>query len=232
MQKQRLQIFLFVLSSKLARAVDHQNITISVPKNFSNHGRDDLFCVPARWYQILIFFAVNYISHAATVKSRPGQMLYRAAGDFLLALAFPFSGVLRAIESFSRFSWPNKNDLVKATRAGALCVVVRNSDWQRIGFSRSSTTQYRQQLEDEAIVGSADYQPPYYSRVNTLQLGDNVSQPHISEEIALEYLPSRTTTFDDKNAYGRGKPFMKSAIAPNAIADDSKPLFRQYESHW
>ena len=105
------------------------NITVTVPDGFSNHGNDDLFCLPATWYQIAIFFLVNYGSHAVTIKSRPGQTYYHTARDIFFALLCPFSGVLRAIDSFWRCSWPSENDLIKAARAGALCIVVRNAEW-------------------------------------------------------------------------------------------------------
>ena len=84
----------------------------------------------------MLFFAVNYGAHAATIGSRPGQTYYHTARDIAFALVFPFSGVMRAIESFARCSWPSENDFVKAARAGALCVVVRNHEWQSTGESQ------------------------------------------------------------------------------------------------
>ena len=106
------------------------NITVTVPDGFSNHGNDDLFCLPTTWYQIAIFFIINYGSHAVTIRSRPGQTYYHAARDIMYALLCPFSGVRRAIDSFGRSSWPSENHLTKAARAGALCIVVRNHEWQ------------------------------------------------------------------------------------------------------
>jgi len=107
-----------------------RNVTVTVPDGFSNHGKDDLFCLPNTWYQIVIFFAVNYGAHAATIRSRPGQTYYHTARDIIFALFFPFSGVMRAIDSFARCSWPSESDFVKAARAGALCVVVRNIEME------------------------------------------------------------------------------------------------------
>ena len=106
------------------------NITVTVPDGFSNHGNDDLFCLPATWYQVVIFFVINYGSHAVTIRSRPGQTYYHAARDIMHALICPFSGVRRAIDSFGRSSWPSENNFIKAARAGALCIVVRNNEWQ------------------------------------------------------------------------------------------------------
>ena len=118
------KLLLMTLASLLtiADCLPTPNITIPAPEGFSNHGRDDLFCVPIKWYNILIFFFTNYISHAATVKTRPGQKFRHAARDFFIALAFPYSGLLRALSAFFEFSW-NKNALTKAYHAGALWVV-------------------------------------------------------------------------------------------------------------
>ena len=121
-----------------------RNISITVPDGFSNHGKADLFCLPITWYQIVLFFAINYGSHAATIRSRPGQTQYHTARDIVVALLFPFSGVLRAIESFSRCSWPSENDLLKAARAGALCIVVRNTKWRPIHDTQISEQRPKQ----------------------------------------------------------------------------------------
>ena len=110
-------------------ALPKHNITVTVPDGFSNHGNDDLFCLPATWYQIAIFFIINYGSHAVTIRSRPGQTYYHAARDIMYALLCPFSGVRRALDSFGRSSWPSENHFIKAARAGALCIVVRNHEW-------------------------------------------------------------------------------------------------------
>lgn len=114
-----------------------RNVTVTVPDGFSNHSKDDLFCLPNTWSQILIFYAVNYGAYAATIRSRPGQIYYYTARDIIFALLLPFSGVMRAIESFARCSWPIENDFVKAACAGALCVVVRNLEWESTRKSRT-----------------------------------------------------------------------------------------------
>ena len=112
------------------RGLPKHNITVTVPDGFSNHGNNDLFCLPTTWYQIAVFFIINYGSHAVTIRSRPGQTYYHAGRDIIYALLCPFFGVRRAIDSFGRSSWPSENHLTKAARAGALCIVVRNHEWQ------------------------------------------------------------------------------------------------------
>ena len=108
------------------------NITVSVPNGFSNHGNDHLFCIPNRWYNILWFYAINYAAHAATVKSNPGQTLIFSVRDFVFALLWPFSGLLRALETLRRNAWPLRglDELNRAARANALCTVARSEDWE------------------------------------------------------------------------------------------------------
>ena len=115
-----------------ANATLGSNITVSVPNGFSNHGNDHLFCVPNRWYDLLGFYAINYAAHAATVKSDPGQTLISSVRDFVFALLWPFSGLLRAVETFRRNAWPLRglDELNRAARANALCTVARSEDWE------------------------------------------------------------------------------------------------------
>ena len=127
-------------------ALPKHNITVTVPDGFSNHGNDDLFCLPATWYEIAIFFVVNYGSHAVTVRSRPGQTYFHAARDIMYALLCPFSGVQRAIDSFGRSSWPSENNFIKAARAGALCIVVRNQEWRATRDTHIADKPSKQQL--------------------------------------------------------------------------------------
>ena len=204
----------FALLFCLVRSLPSQNVSITVPNGFSKHGNDDLFCVPTKWYQIVIFFAVNYLSHAATIKSRPGQTYFHSARDFLLALAFPFSGVLRAVETFWRCSWPWENDLVKATRAGAFCVVVRNRQWtppppivpqQPVERSRERGSS-APKFSDKRIL-SFHQSAPAVSNTKGRCFRDHHSEVfpperHVSEEIILEYMHSRDDLKDKQPRSG------------------------------
>lgn len=121
-----LQLVIFASLFAVAACLP-RNITISVLDGFSTHDQKDLFCVPTKWHTILTFFAVNYISHAATVKSRPGQRFRHAAYDFILALMFPFSGLSRAFQALCGSAGPSDHALTSAFRAGALWIVEK---WQ------------------------------------------------------------------------------------------------------
>lgn len=97
--------------------------------NLINHGDPDLICT-AGWTSILTFYLANYIAHCATVKPYPAETLIEFSVAVVLALFFPSSGVIRALDSIFRHSRISKyDDLQRAARAGALCMVCRSYDW-------------------------------------------------------------------------------------------------------
>lgn len=120
-----LRLSLITLTSLFAVVIGlpTHNVTIAVPEGYSNHGNSRLFCVKTQWYHIVSFFAVNYVAHAATVRSRPGQKFIHSIRDVILALLFPSSGLLRALSVLWEFPRPSDHGLLKAFHAEALWVV-------------------------------------------------------------------------------------------------------------
>ncbi|KAF7597203.1 hypothetical protein BBP40_009543 [Aspergillus hancockii] len=112
-----------------------ENITLTVPQGtrIFNHSDPSLVCRSTRWTDIGAFFLGNYVAHAATVKSRPGELLVTSLFAQCLALIFPTVGVGRGIEAMTAWTaWYNfrKRLLYAAARAGALCMVIRDYDWE------------------------------------------------------------------------------------------------------
>jgi hypothetical protein len=99
-----------------------------LPSGSSNHGDESLLCRPSRWSDVLIFFLGNYVLHAATARTLPGESLVSQAIATILALLLPSSGVLRGIKAIVSGAKFSRNDLVTAARAGALCTVVREGE--------------------------------------------------------------------------------------------------------
>src|SRR2546423_328016 len=60
-----------------------ENITITVPNGTTDHGDPHLLCLPAKWSDIALFFFGNYLAHAATVKSLPGEPALSVEGPRL-----------------------------------------------------------------------------------------------------------------------------------------------------
>ena len=101
------------------------NLTFSVPEGSTNHGSPHLFCKPPVWYDYIIFFFTNYIAHAATIVTLPGQGVMETTCVALAALLVPSSRIMRAMEIFIRRPVFKRDSLAKAAAARALCMVVR-----------------------------------------------------------------------------------------------------------
>lgn len=106
------------------------NITITAPNGTSNHGYENLLCTPTKWSDIAVFFLANYVSHAATVKSLPGEPVIPAFIALVFALLFPVSGISRGLDAIRQKGVFCDNPVEAASRAGALCTVVRSSEWK------------------------------------------------------------------------------------------------------
>ncbi|KAL2030141.1 hypothetical protein VTO58DRAFT_109334 [Aureobasidium pullulans] len=147
------------------------NITILVPNGTTQHSNERILCLPITpkyWPSIsavVVFFAANFLAHAVTVKSSPGDATCVQACNAFLALMFPTSGLLRALNAILRFSRAAQTGLDKACRAGALCMVVRGRHWQPEDLSDLRVgVVHRLQEEDDTRPIDADlitYLPVY-----------------------------------------------------------------------
>ncbi|EUC45958.1 hypothetical protein COCMIDRAFT_4900 [Bipolaris oryzae ATCC 44560] len=70
------------------------------------------------------FFLGNYIAHAATITTLPGETWVDVTLATVLALLFPVSGVVRGVRAIQSLAIFGRNDLEKAARARALAVIV------------------------------------------------------------------------------------------------------------
>ena len=89
-----------------------------------------LYCEKTTWYDICWFFFTNYLLHALSVRSLPGENVYASTTFKLCCLLVPYTGVRRGLSLISRASSLIKDDLQAAARAGALCMVIRKPDWR------------------------------------------------------------------------------------------------------
>ncbi|KAJ6595196.1 hypothetical protein DFH09DRAFT_1413242 [Mycena vulgaris] len=127
-------VFLPVLGWNVVSTPLH-NITITAPLGTTQHGDDHLFCVPTRPWDIIIFFLVNYATHAFTVRSYPGESLLDFTWGTLAALFLPTSGMIRGFTAIMRSGFAVKRaffgePLEIAARSGALCMVVGMKGWK------------------------------------------------------------------------------------------------------
>lgn len=204
---QVLRLVILNIFLTLVRGLPAHNVTLSVPDGFTNHGNNDLYCTPSQWYDVLFFFALNYASHAATVKSRPGQTYMHTARDIVMSLFYPYTGLMRALESLARSSWTT-NDLRKAARAGALCIVVRNKAWKPSWRSRILARMPNESLPEISCTQSPG---------DNVELGREVTNGKINKEsvaeqgvhnpssnvLSNEIHPSSTQAHDESNDNGQ-----------------------------
>lgn len=135
-----LALLIFSVSAAPTPDSKLQNITIAVPEGSTNHGNKEILCTPAQWEDILVFFIANYVAHALTVVVLPGEGPVSHLTNALTSLLFPAFGAYRGLRAifvgyetikkkFGDQSSEEEQDLRKARRAGALCMIVRSSDW-------------------------------------------------------------------------------------------------------
>lgn len=89
-----------------------------------------LYCRKAAVQDILLFFLLNYVTHAFTLKSFPGDGAIYSVSLSILSLLFPYAGILKAWDSIRSGTIKKKPDLERAREAGALCVVGRDYGWK------------------------------------------------------------------------------------------------------
>ena len=111
-------------------APSFQNITISVPNGTSNHGDPHLLCTPSTWADIALFLFANFVAHAATVISVPGETMLSMSLAVVCALTIPLSGIFRGMNAIFSGAIFCTAPLERATRAGALCMVVHTESWE------------------------------------------------------------------------------------------------------
>ena len=100
------------------------NFTVVVPKGSSNHGDPRLICLIPRWHDYITFFLANYLAHAATLVTFPGQSVLESISYALAALLLPSYGVLRIVKLLFVRPGLERDPLHRAAKAGALCMVV------------------------------------------------------------------------------------------------------------
>lgn len=101
------------------------NLTVIVDDNDPH-----VYCERTTWYSICWFLFSNYVLHALSVRSLPGENTYSTTAFKLCCLLIPYTGLRRGLCLISRASNFAGSDLQCAARANALCMVIRTADWR------------------------------------------------------------------------------------------------------
>jgi len=126
----KVLVIVFHLTAQAASTIMLNNVT--VPDGTVYKPNYHLLCLAAKPSDVFIFFAANYLAHAATVKSFPGENSTENIASLLFALVFPSSGIVRGLDAIFRHAMLTKHPLQRAAQAGALCMVVRCNEWRPI----------------------------------------------------------------------------------------------------
>lgn len=132
-------LILLAAQTSSAQTTNTTNTTNSTIESPINHGVN-LYCTPTNWYDIGVFFLGNYISHALTIKSYPGEATTSVLIAAFGALLIPSTGLIRGINAIARNAKFKRKkflpalfqdpDYQTAAAAGALCMVVRKKSWK------------------------------------------------------------------------------------------------------
>ncbi|KAK4458613.1 hypothetical protein QBC42DRAFT_349472 [Cladorrhinum samala] len=102
------------------------NFTVWAPEGTTNHGDPTLYCVRPRWHDQATFFATNYLIHVATIPSAPGETWIETVSKMIACLLLPSFGITRAAPRIAALAGRERDDLLRAKKAGALCMVIRS----------------------------------------------------------------------------------------------------------
>jgi len=137
MESTLIIVSLFFPSSALARPLEvpltSSAANVTLPAGSTNHGDPHLLCTPASWFTIASFILANYVAHSATTPIYPGERTVETALAFATSFLFPGAGITRGLNTIARgimvLATPGKSELQQAAAAGALCMVIRTSEW-------------------------------------------------------------------------------------------------------
>jgi hypothetical protein len=115
------------INEGLAAVLPKRDTTITVPDGvtYSNN----VICTPTSWTDIVSFFLGNYIAHAATVITFPGEPASVTTVNMILAILFPCMGASRGLLAIIRRGASHTDPLKRALQSRALCMVVRSREW-------------------------------------------------------------------------------------------------------
>ena len=89
-----------------------------------------VYCQRSQWYDVFWFIFTNYVLHALSVRSLPGETALSSTVFKFCSLLVPYTGVRRGLCLILRASNLSSNNLQSAARANALCMVIRGPEWR------------------------------------------------------------------------------------------------------
>ncbi|KAK3342125.1 hypothetical protein B0T25DRAFT_617853 [Lasiosphaeria hispida] len=116
---------LLALSSVAFAANNTRNTTADVPGYWEKDKEQRIFCRDSIWTDVAVFYLGNYVAHAATIFSEPGQSFLNTCVTTITALLLPGVGVVRGARAILSKAILADTPMEVAARAGALCAVIK-----------------------------------------------------------------------------------------------------------
>lgn len=133
-----------------AAVLPTRDTTVTLPPGVTYDPETNVWCTPTTWTNVASFFLGNYLSHAATVISFPGEPASITMVNMILAIFFPSSGAGRGVLAVVRHAAFYKDPIRQALRSRALCMVVRSQKWKPMaGETLRSMSFLPKELRDE-----------------------------------------------------------------------------------
>jgi hypothetical protein len=143
-------VLLAIVYGSWAAVLPARDNTITLPPGVTYNPDTNVWCTPTTWTDVASFFLGNYLSHAATVISFPGEPVSITIVNMVLAIFFPSSGAGRGVLAMVRHAAFYKDPVQQALRSRALCMVVRSQKWKPIsGETLRSLSFLSKELRDE-----------------------------------------------------------------------------------
>lgn len=141
---------LAIVYGSWAAVLPARDNTVTLPPGVTYDPDTNVWCTPTTWVDIASFFLGNYLSHAATIISFPGEPVSVTIINMVLAIFLPSSGAGRGVVALVRHAAFYKDPIQQALRSKALCMVVRSPSWKPIsGETLRSLTFLSSELRDE-----------------------------------------------------------------------------------
>lgn len=121
---------LALAGGSLALPIRPRATAITLPPGVTYDATTSTWCTPTSWIDVISFFLGNYIAHAATVITYPGEPVSVVIFNMILAILLPSTGAARGVYAILRHAALYKDPVKQALRARALCMVVRSPDWK------------------------------------------------------------------------------------------------------
>ncbi|KAK4210517.1 hypothetical protein QBC37DRAFT_292336 [Rhypophila decipiens] len=137
----RLKYFfiLHLAACTLAATPEDEKCPINIP-GYTHRGDCNLLCKEATWTDITVFYLGNYVAHAVTVNTDPGQPILSSVLAVILVILFPGTGIEKALLAIYSRAVLALTELQQAARAGALCVVRKRDTSAASSVANSTST--------------------------------------------------------------------------------------------